>query len=90
MTWLQALAVEAFISVAKVLGLFVPGAVGVQESGVVLLCRLAGLPEPFGLAYALFRRGRELLYAAVGWAWLSLEEASLPRLRQEAGELTKG
>lgn len=90
MTWQQALAVEAFISVAKVLGVFVPGAVGVQESGVVLLGRLAGLPEPFALAYALFRRGRELLYAAVGWTWLYLEEASLPRLRREVTELTKG
>lgn len=89
MTWQQALAVEAFISVAKVLGVFVPGAVGVQESGVVLLCRLAGLPEPFGVAYALFRRGRELLYAAVGWTWLYLEEASLPRLKLHVGELTK-
>jgi putative membrane protein len=75
-TWWQALAVEAFVSVAKILGLFVPGALGIQESGIVFLCRAAGLEDAFGLAYALIRRGREVAFALVGWFLLYVEEGT--------------
>lgn len=66
----QALAVEAFISVAKALGIFVPGALGVQESGIVFLCYLFGLPPALGISYAIIRRGREVVYAAIGGVFL--------------------
>lgn len=66
----QALAVEAFISVAKALGIFVPGALGVQESGIVFLCYLFGLPPALGISYAIIRRGREVVYAAIGGMFL--------------------
>ena len=66
----QALAVEAFISVAKALGIFVPGALGVQESGIVFLCYLFGLPPALGVSYAIIRRGREVVYAAIGGIFL--------------------
>ncbi len=66
----QALAVEAFISVAKALGIFVPGALGVQESGIVFLCYLFGLPPALGVSYAIIRRGREVVYAAIGGMFL--------------------
>jgi putative membrane protein len=78
--WLQALAIEAFVGVAKVLGFFVPGALGVQESGIVLVCRWAGLSDTFSLAYAVIRRGRELVFASAGWLMLYFEEAGLKRL----------
>ena len=79
-SWPQALAIEAFIGVAKILGLFVPGAIGVQESGIALVCRLAGLPDALGLSYAIIRRGRELIYASFGWLLLYAEEATLKGL----------
>jgi len=66
----QALAVEAFISVAKGLGIFVPGALGVQESGIVFLCYVFGLPPALGISYAIIRRGREVVYAAIGGVFL--------------------
>jgi uncharacterized protein (TIRG00374 family) len=72
--WSEAFAIEAFIGVAKIMGLWVPGALGVQESGIVLLCRAAGLPDALGVAYALLRRTRELLYATVGWGLLHLKK----------------
>jgi putative membrane protein len=78
--WTQALAIEAFIGVAKILGLLVPGALGVQESGITLVCRLAGLPDSVGVSYALLRRGREVLYAAVGWCLLYAGESGLGAL----------
>jgi len=66
----HALAVEAFISVAKALGIFVPGALGVQESGIVFLGYLFGLPPALGVSYAIIRRGREVAYAAIGGIFL--------------------
>lgn len=69
----QALAVEAFISVAKALGIFVPGALGVQESGIVFLCYLFGLPPALGVSYAIIRRGREVVYVAIGGMFLYAE-----------------
>jgi putative membrane protein len=66
----QALAVEAFIGVAKALGIFVPGALGVQESGIVFLCYLFGLPPALGVSYAIIRRGRDVVYAAIGGMFL--------------------
>ena len=66
----HALAVESFISVAKALGIFVPGALGVQESGIVFLCYLFGLPPALGISYAIIRRGREVVYALIGGMFL--------------------
>lgn len=71
--WSQAIAVEAFISVAKALGLFIPGALGVQESGFVFLFLLFGMPTALGVSYAIFRRGRELIFATIGAAMLYSE-----------------
>lgn len=68
--WSQAIAIEAFIGVAKAFGIFIPGAVGVQESGFVFLFLLFGLPAALGVSYAIFRRGRELLFGTVGLTML--------------------
>jgi glycosyltransferase 2 family protein len=80
-SWLQALAVEAFVAVAKILGLFIPAALGVQETGIILLGRAAGFPEPFCFAYAVLRRTREILFALVGWSLLALQGISLKSLK---------
>jgi uncharacterized protein (TIRG00374 family) len=79
--WSQAVTIEAFIGVAKALGTFVPASLGVQESGVVLLFRAFGLTSSQALAYALLRRGRELLYALLGLAFLWSEKSSLKLLK---------
>lgn len=79
--WKQALAVEAFTSVAKVLGMWVPGSLGVQESSIVMLGRLAGLPNTLSVAYALLRRARDILFALIGWLLLYGQETSLPTIR---------
>lgn len=93
-TWTQALALEAFIGVAKILGMFVPGSLGVQESGVVWLCHLFGLPVVFGTSYAILRRVREICYAGIGWTLLYSEfpnlaslRATLRRLKEKEGEI---
>jgi uncharacterized membrane protein YbhN (UPF0104 family) len=75
-SWSQAIAVEAFTGVAKAVAVFVPGAIGIQESSIVFLCRMAGVAEPVGTFYALLRRAREVLFAAIGWKFLVLEQVS--------------
>ena len=83
----QALAVEAFISIAKVLGVFVPGALGVQESGIVFLCYLFGLPPALGISYAIIRRGREVVYATIGGIFLYAGGLSFRSRAAAAGEV---
>ena len=86
LSWTEAVAIESFISVAKAIGIFAPGAIGVQESGVLLLFHLFGLPASIGVTYALLRRGRELVYVLIGGAWLYAEETSLKRVLLHAAE----
>jgi uncharacterized membrane protein YbhN (UPF0104 family) len=83
-TWTEALIVEAFAGIAKMLGMWVPGSLGVQEAGIVLIGRALGLDEAFCLAYALVRRGRELVFAGVGWILIWLQQASPLRTFSEA------
>jgi putative membrane protein len=83
-TWPQALAVEAFTSVVKIIGLWVPGTIGVQESGILMLGRLAGLPDTLSVAYALIRRAREVIFAGIGWLLLYADHASLRKIKAES------
>jgi uncharacterized protein (TIRG00374 family) len=76
---LQAIAVEALTGVSKMMGMWIPGALGVQEGGLLLAGRWAGLPEPFCLAYAVLRRAREAVFAGIGWMFLYLGHVNLRR-----------
>jgi uncharacterized protein (TIRG00374 family) len=75
--WSQALAFEAFIGVAKALGVFAPAALGVQESGVIFLSYLFGFPPALAIPYAIIRRARDLTFALIGGALLYAEEPVL-------------
>lgn len=79
--WPRAAAIEAFIGVAKALGTFIPASLGVQESGVILLFGAFGLTSSQALAYALLRRGRELVYALAGLGLLWRQESNLRVLK---------
>jgi uncharacterized membrane protein YbhN (UPF0104 family) len=73
-SWMQALVVEAFTGLAKALGMWIPGSLGVQESGIVLVGRLVGLPDTLSAGYALIRRARELIFAGAGLSFLFANE----------------
>jgi uncharacterized membrane protein YbhN (UPF0104 family) len=75
--WSQALAFEAFIGVAKALGVFAPAALGVQESGVIFLSYLFGFPPALAVPYAIIRRARDLTFALIGGALLYAEDPVL-------------
>jgi putative membrane protein len=80
MDYATALVIESFVTIAKAVGVFVPGALGIQESGVWLLFGLFGFTEPQAVAYALLRRGREVVFTALGAAWLYAEGVSFRHL----------
>lgn len=66
----EAVAIESFAHVAKAIGLFIPGSLGVQESGILLLFEVFGLPRSPAVSYALLRRGREVFFVLLGAALL--------------------
>ena len=92
-SWAHAFAIEAFISVARGFNTVVPGALGVQDFSVVGLFKLFGLPDELGLKYAIIRRGRDVVFAVLGWAFLYFDEATLrgfqKRLTEEAEEMER-
>jgi glycosyltransferase 2 family protein len=67
------LSIEAAVSVVRILGVAVPGGLGIQEAGYVAFLSMAGCPSPvaLGAAFALTRRVRELLWMSVGYLFLA-------------------
>lgn len=84
LTWTQALVIEAFTGVAKAAGMWIPGSLGVQEAGIVMLGRLTGIPDTLAVTYALMRRARETVFALAGLVFLSLEHIDWRELRKNA------
>jgi len=85
----QAFALEAFISVAKGVGMFSPGSIGVQEGGIIFLFKLFALAAPVGVAYAIIRRVREVIYGIVGWLLIYAEEGGVKGITRRAEEDAK-
>ncbi len=64
--WTDALLLESLGSAIRGAAFAVPGALGLQEGGYVLLAPLVGLPPQVGLALSLCKRARELLLGLPG------------------------
>jgi uncharacterized protein (TIRG00374 family) len=84
--WHHAFAMEAVISIARGFNTVVPGALGVQEFGVVGLFALFGYGPELGTKYAIIRRGRDVVFASLGWFAFSLGEATWKGMREEIQE----
>jgi uncharacterized membrane protein YbhN (UPF0104 family) len=67
----MALVLEAGIAVVKGASFFIPGSIGVQEGGIASLFQVTGVGLEAGVAYALFRRARELFWIGLGFAALA-------------------
>ncbi len=68
---------------------FVPGKLGTQEGGKVLIFTLLGLSPAQGLSFGILRRIRELAWAGAGLVLLSRLQADLRRPpRQACGDAT--
>jgi putative membrane protein len=73
-SWTDALLLESVGQAIRGAAFAVPGALGVQEGGYVLLASLVGLPSHAGLALSLAKRAREILLGLPGLIYLHLSE----------------
>jgi putative membrane protein len=73
-SWLDSLLLESLGQAIRGAAFAVPGALGVQESGYLLLAPLAGLPTDAALALSLAKRTREILLGLPGLLYLHLSE----------------
>ena len=72
----EATVIESLGQMVRAVGFLVPGALGVQEGGFVVVCSLFGVPAASALALSLVRRIRELALGAPGLlAWRSAERS---------------
>jgi putative membrane protein len=69
-SWSHALLLESVGSAIRGAGFAIPGALGVQEGGYLLLAPLAGLAPNAGIALSLAKRARELLLGIPGLLYL--------------------
>ena len=72
--WGDALLLESLGQAIRAAGFAIPGSLGVQEGGYLLLAPLAGLPPDTALALSLAKRAREILLGVPGLAYLHLSE----------------
>ncbi len=79
-----AFSVEALSGVAKLAALFVPGSLGVQEGGQVLIFVAFGLGAPLAMTFSLLRRGREVLWVGFGLV-VFLHHHALRWMRERTG-----
>lgn len=73
-SWLVALLLESLGQAIRGAAFAVPGALGVQEGGYLLLAPLAGLPPDAALALSLAKRAREILLGLPGLLYLHICE----------------
>ncbi len=69
-TWMNALVLESLGQAIRGAAFAIPGALGVQEGGYLLLAPLAGLPPDTALALSLAKRSREILLGLPGLLYL--------------------
>ena len=79
--WGDALLLESLGQAIRAAGFAIPGSLGVQEGGYLLLAPLAGLPPDTALALSLAKRAREILLGVPGLLYLHLSERGWRRRR---------
>ena len=60
------LIIESLGQAAKAVGFAIPGAIGVQEGGYVVVCRLLGISPEIAIALSLVKRLREVVLGVPG------------------------
>jgi hypothetical protein len=77
--FLAVLAIEGVTRAVKLVSGFIPARLGSDEGGAVSAFALTGFSPALGLALALTRRVRDLLWALVGISWLLWNSRRLQR-----------
>lgn len=68
----EALVIESLGMAVRSAGFAIPGALGVQEGGFILVCGLFGIPADDAIALSMLKRVRELVVGVPGlivWQW---------------------
>ena len=79
--WIDALLLESIGQAIRGAAFAIPGSLGVQEGGYLLLAPLVGLPPEAALALSLAKRAREILLGLPGLLYLHVSERSWQRRR---------
>ncbi|KMZ13850.1 putative integral membrane protein [Candidatus Burkholderia humilis] len=79
--WTEALLLESLGQAIRGAAFAIPGSLGVQEGGYLLLARLVGLPPEAALALSLAKHARELLLGVPGIVYLHFVEKGWQRRR---------
>ena len=78
----EALVIESLGQAVRSAGFFIPGALGLQEGGYVLICALFGIPAEQAIALVLVRRLRDVILGVPGviaWRWgAAADRATIP------------
>jgi putative membrane protein len=84
----DALVIESLGQAMRALGFFVPGALGVQEGGNILVCGLVGIGPQAAIELSLLRRIREVALGVPGLlAWQIVERRLM--LRRERADAAR-
>ncbi len=86
----SALAVEATVVFVRHLLFMLPAGIGAQELGYAALFGALGVGLEASAAFALLKRGRELLWAAVGYGLFLLDTAQRAARAKETSEASRG
>lgn len=77
----QAFIIESLGMAARSSAFVVPGAIGIQEGGFILVCSLFGVPPSAAIALSMVKRLREVLVgvpALIVWQWSEMRAKLLP------------
>ena len=86
-TYAEALVIESLVQAVRSAAFAVPGAIGVQEGGLIALCAIFGVPAQTALALSLIKRVADLTIGAPGLlAWQGLEGRRFLQRREKTGD----
>ena len=85
----RALTIEVLSATLDGVLFFMPGTVGTQEGGKVLIFSLLGLDAAKGLSMGILRRIRQLVWAGIGLVILSRLQAGLRPINESAALRTR-
>jgi len=83
----QMILLESLISIVRIIFFFIPGALGPQDAGLIILFNLAGLPDPIvnAFLFVFLKRSKELVWIITGYILLMFLGIKPRKLFKEKG-----
>jgi uncharacterized protein (TIRG00374 family) len=77
----SAVALEALTTVVRAAVFFIPGSLGIQEGGNLLLFGAYGYSSVAAMTFSIIRRVREAIWVSIGLIYLTRQEIRMPEYR---------